>query len=87
MLCHATLPLKSALLEEDRKFVVRHNKIPDFVNFSHAKHQAAGCASCHGAVWGTVAGAPHAWKMKTCVDCHKAEKAKVTCDVCHELGQ
>ena len=87
MLCHATLAQRSELLEADRKFTARYNKIPDFVNFSHAKHQTAGCAACHGAVWEVAAGAPHPWKMKACVDCHKIEKAKVTCDVCHELGQ
>jgi hypothetical protein len=26
-------------------------------------------------------------KMKWCVDCHKQNKAAVTCTTCHELGQ
>jgi len=26
-------------------------------------------------------------KMKWCVDCHRSNKASITCNICHELGQ
>ncbi len=65
-------------------------KVADFVFFSHAKHYQAKieCARCHGDV------AKHdrvamfrPTSMKACVDCHKAEKASIDCNVCHELSQ
>jgi transposase len=60
-------------------------RVPDFVFFSHARHQQAKleCASCHG----TLVDQPAPAKMKACVDCHKTHKATIVCTACHELSQ
>ena len=65
-------------------------RLPDFAIFSHFKHTAAKpqCTQCHGDVTATnqiVLAQP--LKMAFCVDCHKANKAVLTCNACHELGQ
>ena len=65
-------------------------ELPDFAFFSHGKHAAAKveCRTCHGDVMKQdVIEAEHPVKMKWCVDCHKRQKAAVTCNTCHELGQ
>jgi hypothetical protein len=64
--------------------------LPDFVNFSHARHHAAAidCASCHGDVWQMETVEPHlAMRMKACVDCHRTKQAPVACNTCHEAFQ
>ncbi len=64
--------------------------VEDFVFFSHARHRKAGvdCKECHADV------ASHdnvtleiPVTMKSCVACHNARHASVTCNTCHELGQ
>lgn len=66
-------------------------RLPDFVFFSHGRHAAAnvGCASCHGNVWhqAVITKPAIPMEMKTCVACHKAQKARVACTTCHELSQ
>jgi hypothetical protein len=65
-------------------------KLPDFVFFSHARHGAAKveCQSCHGDIWQQdQIKAAVAIKMRFCVDCHRARKASVACNICHELNQ
>jgi len=65
-------------------------EVPDFVFFNHGKHAAANvqCHSCHGNVMlQAVISAQEPVEMKWCVDCHKASKAPVVCNTCHELGQ
>lgn len=64
--------------------------LPYFVFFGHSAHRGAkdGCATCHG----PVATRDVLWKeretsMKACVDCHKANRASVSCSFCHELNQ
>jgi hypothetical protein len=64
--------------------------VEDFVFFSHARHRKAGidCKECHGdvAARDTVT-LEIPVTMKSCVACHKARHASLTCDTCHELGQ
>jgi len=72
--CHAAMDLPSKITPEKPVFV-----LPDFVVFSHARHKTA-CETCHGEH-------PLAMKMKACVDCHKSNKAVVTCTACHDLSQ
>jgi Class III cytochrome C family/Cytochrome c7 and related cytochrome c len=64
--------------------------LPYFVFFGHGAHQKAkdGCTTCHG----PVASRDMLWKeretsMKACMDCHKANRASVSCSFCHELNQ
>ena len=65
-------------------------RVPYFVFFGHKGHQGAkdGCETCHG----SVATQDLLWKeretsMKSCVECHKANQAPVSCTFCHELNQ
>jgi hypothetical protein len=64
--------------------------LPYFVFFGHKGHQEAkeGCETCHG----PVASRDLLWKeratsMKSCIECHKANQASVSCTFCHELNQ
>jgi len=64
--------------------------LPYFVFFGHKGHQGAkdGCETCHG----PVASRDLLWKeretsMKSCIGCHKANQASVSCTFCHELNQ
>jgi hypothetical protein len=77
--CHTTLDLpKNAKITPEKPIYV----LPDFVFFSHAKH-VVGCGACHG----DDPGKPFLqMKMKACVDCHKTNKAVVTCNTCHDLS-
>lgn len=64
-------------------------RLPDFVSFSHAKHAAARieCATCHGNIWAQQRIVPVLqMKMKACIDCHRQEKATVSCTACHEVS-
>lgn len=64
--------------------------VEDFVYFSHARHRKAAidCRECHGAVTDhdTVT-LEIPVTMKGCVACHKARRASIACNTCHELGQ
>ena len=65
-------------------------KLPDFIFFKHSRHVAKGiaCAACHGDVWAQDSIRPVLqMKMKSCVDCHTANRATVSCTACHELSQ
>jgi quinoprotein glucose dehydrogenase len=65
------------------------HRLPDFVAFSHARHTSRlSCEKCHGDVWSQKSIQPAlAMNMKSCVDCHQANRATVACNACHELGQ
>jgi hypothetical protein len=68
---------------------VRVYTIPDFVLFSHKTHLDAKikCEECHGPVSSReVLAREKDFTMKTCISCHRADKAKTTCDVCHKLS-
>jgi c(7)-type cytochrome triheme protein len=65
-------------------------ELPEFVLFSHRAHSTAEveCSKCHGAVMEQeTVKLQQPLKMKWCVDCHKQNKAAVSCNLCHELGQ
>ncbi|MBI1792351.1 MAG: cytochrome c3 family protein [Acidobacteria bacterium] len=65
-------------------------RVADFVFFSHARHRAAKlpCAACHGDVAARDAPRLHyPTTMKACIGCHKAHRAGVSCNLCHELNQ
>jgi hypothetical protein len=65
-------------------------RLPDFVFFQHSRHAQSGvsCAVCHGDVYSQDRIRPVlAMKMKSCVDCHRARQAALSCTACHELSQ
>jgi formate-dependent nitrite reductase cytochrome c552 subunit len=81
----AAMPASLAIVPQSPVY-----RLPDFVFFSHRKHEARGiaCAHCHGDVWTQDQIRPVLqMKMKACVACHQTSRAKVTCTVCHELSQ
>ncbi len=98
MTCHRAVKKDSpeirrlaALVEEATPFPARQvYTVEDFVFFSHARHGKAGveCAGCHGVVNQRDAIINEgSTTMKSCVACHKARRAAVDCNTCHELGQ
>jgi DnaJ-class molecular chaperone len=63
----------------------RVQELAAFARFSHARHQRTPCAHCHGNVEATTrltAAVP--FTMKFCRSCHLREKARASCDTCHE---
>ena len=98
MLCHMAIKTDSpavqklARIHQDGKRLdwVRVYRVPDFVFFSHANHVKAQveCASCHGPVEKRdVLAKEVSTSMITCMNCHVAKKASISCHLCHELGQ
>jgi hypothetical protein len=100
MVCHAQLPKSSPGLEalaatastsDAKPFPTqRVYRLPDFVFFSHGRHRTAKveCAACHGPVMERETLTREVpTTMKTCVDCHRASHASITCTICHELSQ
>lgn len=98
MICHAAVARSSneitklAALAPETRLVPEAPiyVLPDFVFFSHVRHKTAGidCQACHGDVWvsDSVPRQLH-MKMSACVECHRASKAPVACDTCHEPFQ
>jgi quinate dehydrogenase (quinone) len=97
MACHQSIKTESpaigklARLQKDDELLSWRPvyKLPDFVFFSHQKHSDAGakCAVCHG----PVKERESLWQEKdismvACVDCHKLWKARLNCDLCHNIG-
>ena len=97
MACHQSIKSDSpaiqklAQLQKDNGHLAwtRAYKLPDLVFFSHQKHITASvtCAVCHG----PVQDREKLWQEKdismvACVDCHKLRKARVNCDLCHNIG-
>jgi hypothetical protein len=98
MVCHAQVAKEAAAIVRlaalAKDAVVKPEKpiyrLPDFVTFSHTRHktEAISCGTCHGNVWtSNVIVQQLPMRMKACVDCHKANRAAVTCTTCHELLQ
>jgi hypothetical protein len=89
--CRVCHPRNPAFQGDKSPFPARRiYTLPDFVFFSHAKHVAAKveCGSCHAQVYEhDLPGAEVRFKMKTCVDCHKASSVTLACTACHELSQ
>jgi hypothetical protein len=69
---------------------IKINDQPDFVQFNHRPHVAAGvaCESCHGDV--SQMGTPHAYNLNMgfCLDCHRRQSPDkmtrlIDCATCH----
>jgi hypothetical protein len=95
MVCHMSVKADSeairqlAAIPKDARIVPEKPlyKLPEYVYFSHARHSGAKieCAQCHGDVFKMDVVELHMpMRMKACVDCHKANRAAVTCTACHE---
>ena len=66
---------------------VRVYEIPSYVSFSHKAHLEAGatCQTCHGPVAEHERVARETdLSMTGCMDCHRANKASLSCTYCHE---
>jgi hypothetical protein len=66
---------------------VKVHDMPDHVAFNHKRHIAKGidCTVCHG----DVEDMQQMKQMKSlnmgfCINCHRAEKAPITCEACHQ---
>ena len=95
MQCHSTIKTGSPAIQKlaayshDQKPIpwVRVYEIPDYVNFSHRTHIAAGntCEDCHGKV--TESDRLSREKdisMTGCLLCHQAKNAGTGCTFCHD---
>ena len=87
-------PLKEAVLSGTPIQWVPVAMVPDFVQFNHRAHVAAGqnCENCHGDMTKvTVAENPQVFNMGFCLDCHKKVAGDnhellvklVDCGTCH----
>lgn len=98
MTCHASMKTGSPAIEKLASFHrekrpvpwARVYQIPSYVFFSHQAHLEAGgtCEGCHG----PVGERDKLWKerdisMGACMDCHRARKASLDCNYCHESRQ
>jgi hypothetical protein len=66
------------------------NDQPDFVQFNHRPHIAAGvaCESCHGDIAVMTYAKPYNLNMGFCLDCHRKQAAEkvarlIDCGTCH----
>ncbi len=97
MACHESIKTDSpaiqklARLQKNGEPVswARVYKLPDLVFFNHKTHTDANvkCVVCHGPV--NERDALRQEKdisMAACVDCHKLRKARLNCDLCHNIG-
>lgn len=65
---------------------VRVNLLPDYAQFKHQMHLAAGidCRECHGHVKAMDRILPYSdFHMGFCIDCHRKHRASVDCLTCH----
>lgn len=95
--CHKAMPESTPVLKRLRRlapaakpFHAQYDNLPDYVNFSHARHARGriGCAVCHGKVTEQAQTEPaNALNMKACVDCHISRGAKTECRLCHTVVQ
>jgi hypothetical protein len=91
--CHTSIKTDSPAIktladyhkrEEDVPWA-RVYRIPDYVFFSHKVHVNEGkatCETCHGPV--DVMRRERDISMATCMDCHRARKASIECNFCHD---
>jgi hypothetical protein len=95
MACHQSIKADSPVIQKLARLQnsdlswTRVYKLPDLAFFSHQKHVNASvkCEVCHG----PVKDRDGLWQekdisMTACVDCHKLRKARLNCDLCHNIG-
>ncbi len=95
MNCHRSIKKDSPAIQRLAAFArdgrpvpwVRVYEIPSYVSFSHKAHLEAGatCHACHGPVAERERVARETdLSMTGCMDCHRANKASLSCTYCHE---
>jgi hypothetical protein len=95
MQCHDSVKSESASVRKLAAFAkngremrwARVVRLPANVTFSHRAHLEAGarCADCHGPVAEREQLAPEKdLTMAGCMGCHRARKASLDCNYCHE---
>ena len=94
MNCHKVVRTDSPLIQQVKEKYdkgeplewIKVHDMPDFVYFNHKRHIAKNieCQKCHGPVE-TMVQVEQVQKMEMgfCVECHRKEKASITCDTCH----
>jgi hypothetical protein len=98
MSCHQTVAADKPPIQKLASYAhdnapvpwVRVYQLPSFVTFSHKVHLDQGntCQECHG----QVAQRDQLFQevgisMEACIHCHRAKKAQMECDTCHEAQQ
>lgn len=95
MSCHRTLKNESPAIQRLAEFHEANKpvpwrrvyRVPDYVYFSHKEHLAKGasCEECHGPVRERdVMSKEKEISMAACMDCHRARRASLACNYCHE---
>jgi hypothetical protein len=94
--CHATVRKDSPHIQKLAAYDAESQKvpwapvyrIPDWVSFNHQKHLASEgvtCETCHGPVsQRDVMRREKDISMAGCMDCHRAKRASVDCQLCHD---
>jgi hypothetical protein len=63
-------------------------QLPEWIFFSHARHNKSDCSVCHGDVSAKdVLAVERPLKMANCISCHRENHGTQRCNVCHELGR
>ena len=94
--CHSAIKADSPAIKRLAGFAkdgrdvpwIRVYQIPSFVDFSHSAHLEKGntCQDCHGPVaQRDQLSRETDISMGGCMNCHRAKKASLECDFCHEL--
>jgi hypothetical protein len=95
--CHANVKTDSPHIQklkdaDDKGETIawrRVYRLPSFVYFSHKQHVTdakVACETCHGNVpQMDVMQKVKDISMAACIECHKANSARVNCDTCHEV--
>ena len=94
MNCHKVVKTDSPHIQKMHELVkngdsfewIKVHDMPDFVFFNHKRHIAKGvaCETCHGNVR-SMDRVEQVQKMNMgfCINCHRENKAPITCDTCH----
>src|SRR3954470_21486420 len=95
--CHSNVKTDSPNIQKLKDFDDKHEavpwrrvyRLPTFVYFSHKQHvtdSKVACETCHGNVpQMDVMQKVKDISMAACIECHKANAARVNCDTCHEV--
>jgi hypothetical protein len=97
MACHETIKTDSPAIQklaglqknDEPVSWARVYKLPDLAFFNHKTHMDSNvkCEVCHGPVGERDAlRQERDISMAACVDCHKLRKARLNCDLCHNIG-